>query len=241
MDMSLASAGANALAGFAIANINNGVAKFQAAAANTIRAGNNAVAVKVNARNAEITALQRWRQGVTNSRVYEAVAANQEALTTNFNRARDAKARTNFSTSIRAAEESGRQQAAAAASGVTGSVVDVIDTTSRLRRGMERTASVAAENQMLGDYDKQEFAQRWATLDSLDYSLIFDNQQLMDNGTSTAQTVSPWSAAISAGLGGKDTLKNVSNALADFKFGATENKGLDGFLALNDNFSQVKV
>lgn len=218
MDMSLASAGIGAVTGFANSLINNSAARHQAAAANQIREGNNAVTVKVNARNAAVTSLQRWRQGVSNSRVYEAVAANQEALATNFNRARDSKTRSNFSASVRAAEESGRQQASAAASGITGSVVDVINMTSTLRRGIEQQASLEAEGQMASDFNKQEFAQRWATLDSLDYSLIFDNQQIMDYGRNVAVTTNPFAAAIQGAIGSAGGLKGVANGLANFSF-----------------------
>ena len=214
MDMSLASAGTSMASSLIGAYYGNKTAKAQADAANKIRAGNNAVTAVVNTRNTAITGLQKWRQSVSNSRVYEAVAANQEALAVNFNRARDAKARSNFSTNIKQAEESGRQQAAAAASGITGSVVDVIDSTSRIRAGMERVANIRSENQTLGDFQKREFAQRWATLDSLDYSLIFDNQAIMDTGNNVAQQTNLFGAAIS----GKDTLKNLTQGLADFSF-----------------------
>lgn len=239
MDMSLISGMYSAVSGAYSAYSANSLASAQTDNANKIRAGNNTVTGAVNERNASITALQRWRQGVANSRVYEAVASNQEAMAVNFNRVRDQKARTNFSASIRQAEESGRQQAMAAVSGVTGSVVDVIDTTSRMRRGMEQQANVQSENYMLSDFNKAEFAQRWATLDSLDYSAIFDNTQIMDLGSNTAKQTS----VLGAALGGKDTLKNLSNGLASFNFNSTSKGGdsLDAFLSLNDNFSSIKV
>jgi hypothetical protein len=209
MDMSLVSGGYSAFNSVVSAYFGNQAESYKADAANQIREGNNAVLAKVNERNSAITALQRWRQGVANSRVYEAVKANQDALTANFNRARDQRARANFATNIRGAEESGRQQASAAASGITGSVVDVIDMTSRLRRGIETTATRQAEKQMTYDFDKQQLATRLATLDTLDYSVILDNQQIMDYGRNQAKTTNLFGAAIS----GKDTLKNLTQGL----------------------------
>lgn len=192
----------------------NKLSAYQAAVANKIREGNNKVLEVVAKRNAAITGLQRWRQEVSNKRVYAAVAASQEALALNSNRARDERTRSNFSAAIREAEQSGRQQASAAASGVTGSVVDIIDKTSKMRRGMEVNAGLAAESQMAGDYTRREHAQRWATLDSLDYSLILDTAPLVDNGFNIGTSTS----VLGASLAGKDTIKNLVQGLADFSF-----------------------
>ena len=214
MDMSVIKMGADAVLGGFNAYYGNKTAEVQARTANAIREGNNKVLGAVNAKNAAITGLQRWRKDVANSRVYEAAGNNQEALAVNFNRARDQKARANFSASIRDAEELGRQQASAASSGVSGSVVDVIDGTSRMRMGMERVAKVRAENQAVSDFGRQEAAGRWATLDSLDYSVIFDNQEIMDYGNNVAQTINPFAAAAGAALGSKA----APQALASFSF-----------------------
>lgn len=222
MDISLASGLGSAFSGLVQANASNKAAVYQAQGANTIRAGNNKVTGIVNERNASITALQRWRQTVSNSRVYEAVAANQEALATNFNRSRDQRTRANFSTSIKQAEESGRQQAMAAASGVTGSVVDVIDRTTRMRQGMENTANVETERYISSDYTKREFAQKWATLDSLDYSIIFDNTQVLDYGNNVASKTS----LLGAALGGKDTIQNLVNGVSNFSFNTPPERAL---------------
>lgn len=199
----------------------NKLAAYQADVANKIREGNNRVLGVVAKRNAAITGLQRWRQEVSNKRVYAAVEANQEALALNYNRARDQRTRSNFSAAIREAEQSGRQQAAAASSGITGSVVDIIDKTSEMRRGMEARAGLEAESQMAGDYQRREHAQRWATLDSLDYSLIFDNAPLMDNGFNIGTSTS----VLGAALAGKDTLKNLTQGLADFSFSNSDPVG----------------
>lgn len=233
----LVMAAADIAVGAMSAYASNELSAYQAETANKIREGNNKVLEVVAKRNAAITGLQRWRQEVSNKRVYSAVAANQEALATNYNRARDQRTRSNFSAAIREAEQSGRQQASAAASGITGSVVDIIDQTSRMRRGMEVNAGLAAESQMAGDYTRREHAQRWATLDSLDYSLILDNAPLMDNGFNVGTSTSVLGAALS----GKNTLKNLTQGLADFSFKDTGSDSLDAFLNLNDNFSQTEV
>lgn len=214
MDMSMVKMGMDAVLGGFNTYYSNKTAEVQAKTANAIRAGNNTVLDAVNAKNAVLTGLQRWRQQVNNSRVYEAAGVNQEAMAVNFNRARDQKSRANFSGSIRDAEQLGRQQASAAASGITGSVVDVIDSTSRIRMGMERVARVRSEDQALSDYRSQESASRWATLDSLDYSIIMDNQEIMDFGKNTAVTRSPLGAAVAAGLGSSA----APQALSSFSF-----------------------
>jgi hypothetical protein len=233
MDMSMASGAYSAFSSVVSAYFANDVADAQAAGANQIRASNNRVTAAVNVRNSAITALQRWKQEVANSRVYEAVKSNQEALATNFNRARDQRTRQNFAVSIRNAEESGRQQASAAASGVTGSVVDVIDTTSRLKQGIEQQARHDAELQVDGDFKKKELATRLATMDSLDYSLVLDNVQQADYGVNTPKHINLLGAAIS----GKDTLKNVSQGL-EFFFKDTEGGKYDinGSDSQSDNY-----
>lgn len=214
MDMSLVSGGFSAANGLISAYYGNKVEGIKADAANKIRAGNNAVLAEVNKRNAGLSGLQRWRQEVSNSRVMEAVATNQDALAINFNRSRDARTRANFATNIRNAEESGRQQAAAAVSGVTGSVVDVINMTSRLKQNIERQTVVDTERQINYDFNRKQTAVRLATMDALDFSLIFDTTANLDYGSNTPKTTNLFGAMIS----GKDTLKNLAQGAADFMF-----------------------
>lgn len=172
-------------------------AKAAAQTARGIRAANNAGTAAWNAANAEVTKLQRWAQGVRNSRVYERVGKTQEALAVNFNRSRDARTNANFADNIRQAEEAGRMQAAAAASGVTGSVVDVIDRTRMVRNNIADTIRVRNENAIASDYEQTEFDTRWAILDQLDKGLILDNAQMLDyTQTPEPVTQSPFSAAV---------------------------------------------
>lgn len=212
MDMSLVSGGFSAVNSALGAYYSNEVESIKANAANRIREGNNRVVGVVNQRNAEMTALQRWRQSVANSRVYEAVAANQEAMAINFNRARDMRTRAGFAANIRNAEESGRQQAAAAASGVSGSVVDVVNMTTRLKQGIERQAVKQTEGQLSYDFERKQEQARLATLDSLDFSLIFDNVQQVDYAINAPKRVDIFGAAIS----GKNTLRDLTQGAANF-------------------------
>lgn len=200
---SAGSAVGSGIASFITASAQADVAEIQANSSNIIRQINNSTTRVVNQRNAVLTGMQRWAQGVRNDRVYEAVGKTQEALAINFNRARDARTRGNFAQNIRNAEESGRMAAAAAASGITGSVVDVINTTNVLKQNMQRTAVMDAEHQINYDEGKKEFDQRLALLDQMDHTLIFDNLERIDFGNTTArQTTNPLAAA-AAGIGVK--------------------------------------
>ena len=223
-DMSLALAGVGAVSSAIATYSANQVAGIQANAANVIRAGNNKVTKATNARNAVLTDTQRWAQGVRNRRVYESVGAQQEALAVNFNRARDTRTRQNFATNIRQAEESGRQAAGAAASGITGSVVDIIDMTTQLRNGMQNEARLQAENQIVGDFKRTEVRQRLALTDQLDFSVIFDNPAILDAGTNVAQTSSVFSAAF-AGAASSLLKTGITENTFSFNFGATSDDG----------------
>lgn len=211
MDAGLISAGFGMLNGAIAQSGANAVARIQAGASNNIRAINNQTRQHITARNAALTSLQRWAQSVRNSRVTESIERTQEALTTNFNRQRDARTRANFATSTRQAEEQGRFAAAAATSGVTGSVVDVIDMTSRVRNNIQNEQRLAEENQLLLDENQTEFRSRWALLDNMDYSLIFDNPEILDAGTTQAQTGSVVGAAI--GGAGQRGLQSIVGAI----------------------------
>lgn len=191
------------------------IAADDAKAANGIRAANNASSQAWADANAKITALQRWAQGVRNSRVYESVARNQEALATNFNRSRDARTRSNFSDSIRQAEEAGRMQAAAAASGITGSVVQVLDTTRELRNGIQDRDRVNTEAQVKSDFSLAQFQQRWAILDQLDNGLILDTPAKIDYGTTLARPTTSVGSAFIAGAGAKG-LQQIGIAAGNF-------------------------
>lgn len=191
---------------------NNKTEKLQADTANYVRDLNNKTTAKENERDAVITATQRWRQGVYNSRVYENAAKDQEVIETNFWRQRDQRQRASFSEQIRNAEEEGRMAAAAAMSGVSGSVVDMLNNTVKLRQGMENQARDEAEDQFAYDKGKLQFGTYWANLDQLDYSLIFDNPKTLDYMRTTPQPVS-----LLSGITGKQVARGAQ-ALSSFNF-----------------------
>lgn len=206
---------AQGIAGAITAAGNSRIAADDAAAANGIRAANNAGSAAWGRANASITALQRWTQSVRNSRVYESVERNQEALAVNYNRSRDARTKGNFSQQIKQAEESGRMQAAAAASGVTGSVVQVLDTTRAIRNAIQDRDRINTEAQVKSDFSLAQFQQRWAILDQLDNGLILDTPAKVDYGTSVARPTTGIGSAFIAGMGAKG-LQQVGVAAGNF-------------------------
>ena len=216
MDASLYGAAAGAIVGVINANTANQISRTNARTSNALRDLNNQTLSVVNQRNATLTSLQRWAQDVRNSRVDEAIGRTQEALTVNFNRNRDARTRANFSDNIRQAEEAGRIQASAAVSGVTGSVVDVIDYTRRLKNGIKNNARVAMEGQIVSDEADKEFEARWALEDQKDHSIIFDNPQVLDYRTNTATESSLLSAGLAGAIQGGGGLKQVAGAFSGF-------------------------
>ena len=233
MDASLVSAGYGAIGSFFSISASNAVSSIQADASNRITGINNETANVLTQRNAALTGLQRWAQQVRNDRVMENLALNQQALATNFNRSRDARTRQNFAANIRDAEQQGRQRAAAAASGVTGSVVDVVNQATAVKRGIEETARIATERQISYDYKLTEQQQYWSALDQLDTGLIFDNPEMLDYRTATAKTSNATTAALTSfitqgGLGGLDSFFQPPKSHGD---------DLGAFLTLNDNFS----
>lgn len=232
MDASLVAGGFNFLSGAITQSFANGAAKYQAATANNIRAGNNRVIDVANERNAILTATQRWAQTVRNSRVYENLTEVQAAQGSNFNRQRDARTKSNFAANVKFAEEDGRQAAAAAASGVTGSVVDVINTTSRVRKGIEEASRLQDEEYIDEDYKHAEFRTNLIAKDSIDYGIIFDNEQLHDFGNNIAKTGS----VISAGLANNGALKQLTQGLSTFKFQQEDGytRGITGNLSIGD-------
>lgn len=218
------------LTGYIAANAANDVADIQAKTANIIRAGNNRVVAAENSRNAILTGMQRWAQETRNKRVFEGIENNQEALAVNFNRQRDARTRSNFAQTVRNAEEQGRLAASAAASGVSGSVVDNIAATATMRAAMEDTARRRAEGQASYDYTKREGQQLVAALDQLDYSPIFDNPRGLDYNTNVAQT----SNAIVAGLTNNGALKDiVQGGSSFFNFSQPKSESITDFLGVD--------
>lgn len=186
------------------------IAGIQAEAANYVRAQNNTVIDAENKRDAVLTNTQRWKQSVTNTRVLENAGKDRETIEVNYWRQADARKRANFADQIKFAEEEGRMAAAAAVAGVSGSVVDMLNTTAKLRRGMEDTAQARAGRQFASDKERLQFSTYWAHLDEMDYSLIMDNPQIHDFGVNT-----PRGTSLLNGINAKD-VKNIANGVSDF-------------------------
>lgn len=215
-----------AAAGAITTHFQNQSSRIAADAANVVRTANNASAAAWNTVTQAQTNLQRWTQNVRNSRVYENVGRNQEALATNFNRSRDARTNANFADNIRQAEEAGRMQASAAASGVTGSVVDVLNYAAGMKRQIQETARLDSEAYANKDYKLTEFQTHWAILDQLDNGLILDTPAKFDFGTNTATTSSVLGGAL--GAMGTKGMQQVGIAAGNFfNFGTTD-YGLGG-------------
>lgn len=214
MDASLVSGFTGAITSAISAQAASSIAKLQANTANQVRALNNGTVAAVNARNAQVTSLQRWAQGVRNSRVDDQIADTQEALTTNFNRSRDARTNANFSASIAQAEQAGRIQASAAASGVGGSVVDVVNMTFNLKNAVKEQARLDEERYIVVDQKQREFKAKWALEDQKDYSLIFDNLATLDYKTNLpATTANVGSAALAGFISGAGGFKQAASAI----------------------------
>jgi len=212
MDYSMAGAGfqllSSAVQGYNAASIT----RTQTKTSNAIRDANNRTIAAVNEKNAAGTALARWRQSVYNSRVLDKVESDQYSSEVNFQRQMDIRAKAGFSANVKAAEESGRQQAAAAFSGVTGSVVDVIDGTSRLRNDIQRQQFETTNGQLAYDHGVQQAAQGRADLDQMDFSVILDNIATSDYG----KTIQPYTNPLPGLQVG--SIIELGKGLANFKW-----------------------
>lgn len=226
-DYGMVSSIGSAIGGVYAANANANVARHQSEANNFIRAQNNTAIDAENRRDAVLTGIQRWKQTIYNKRVMANAASDQEMLAVNYARQRDARARGSFSDQIRSAEEAGRMQAQAAMSGVSGSVVDVLNATLAMRKGMQDTQTATAGRQ--ADYDemRKEGSVWLANLDKLDNTLILDNPRGHDYGFDPTPP-----ANVLASLNVKD-VKNIAQggaeAYAKFSFSTPAPYSLDSF------------
>jgi len=171
----------------------NTVGRANAAAANQVRSATNRFS---SAR----AGFERWQQGENNKRILdgagEAIAANVQ----NF--IRDDKVRTaaNFEQSIRDAEQMGAQDAAAAASGLTGSIVDTVNVTTALRRSRVNEAVRQMGEFARYDAGKRTGAILQAGIRGMNSSMIFDNIDYGNNVYSDKAKVNRWhQAAVAAG------------------------------------------
>lgn len=127
----------------------NRVRKAQADAEDVLRPARNQAAAAQNS-------LSLWSQSVNNKRRARTVGLQMEADTVNSGRRRDTGLSQAFSGGIRSAERAGAQAAAAASSGVSGNVVDMVAGATALRRKIGEQAVANTEN--MADYDMRRRA-----------------------------------------------------------------------------------
>lgn len=167
----------------------NTVEGANAYAANLLRgAKNDLTAVKGR--------LARANQAENNARTLRAGGKAMEVHQVNYRRARDSETLSSFEDQIKFAEQAGAAVAAQAFSGVTGSVVDVVNGTTALRQARAKYAQDKRTKQV--DYDA---ANRLAdiertTIQSMDTSSLIDD---LDYNVNLANTVQNQSGI---GLGG---------------------------------------
>jgi hypothetical protein len=176
-------AGEAAIADFAIKaimGISSGItAKAQASATNTVNSANAYASNLVRAANNDLRTsrnrLARYTLGVNNARVMENTGSALEAATINYRRAKDSATSDDFESQIAFAEQAGAQSAAAALSGLTGGVADIVNGTTALRKARLQQRSEQAAKQ--GDWDAGQRASQIAQagFDSLDSSEVSDD------------------------------------------------------------------
>lgn len=189
-------------------NASNTVNEANAYANNLIRAANNKL-------GAARGSLARYNQSVNNNRTLENTGLQAEAAAINYRRARDSEIQDDFETQLRFAEQAGAQAAAAALSGLTGGVADVVNSTTALRKARLSQRALTARQQ--GDFDAQ---QRQAQIlqagwDSLDSSEIIDG---IDYSVDVATRRTSSGNFFTQVMGMQDTknLANLTSTAVDF-------------------------
>ena len=152
------------------ANAVNTVNEANAYASNLVRSSNNQL-------KAARGSLARYTQSVNNQRVLQNTGSAAEAAAINYRRARDSALNDDFESQLAFSEQAGAQAAAAALSGLTGGVADLVAGTTALRQS--RLQQRSDEALRLGDYDaaqrtKQIMQTGWDSLDSSEISEDMD-------------------------------------------------------------------
>ena len=178
----------------------NVINEANAWSSNLIRSANNEL------RGAR-SSLARYNQSVNNQRTLDNMGAAQVAHITNYRRARDSAVQDDFETQIRMAEGAGAQAAAAALSGLTGGVADLVAGTSALRSERIKQRSLEASKQQAWDATQVQRNIALAGYDQLDYSEIATD---LDYGIDVAQKQRSTGSLLSAVLGGQDQ-KNMAD------------------------------
>lgn len=196
----------------------NALSVARADSTNRIVSAQNVVAMKVDA-------LSRWSQAVNNRLALKSGASALEANTANTLRRQDDRAGAAFSNSVQMAEQFGSQQAAAAASGVSGNVVGMIAGSMALR------SSIVQENYRRAGITEVSDSQHKAgmiasqMINGLDHSILTpsinwniaqpDVMQTQSNSSMLASAVLPAAGQLvkANGLPSMDTLKSLVSDL----------------------------
>lgn len=198
-----------------VANIINDANAY---ASNLVRSANN------TAKGARAS-LARYTQSVNNQRVMDNTASEAEAASVNYRRARDNAINDDLDNQIAFTEQAGSQAAAAALSGLTGGVADIVSGTTALRKSRMQQRAQASMRQ--ADYDAgrrqaQIFEAGWDSLDMSDIAVD------LDYGNDVAVKVDTSSNLLMDMLGGQSpqNMANLSQNGYSFFKGTPSNNGV---------------
>lgn len=147
---------------------NQRVSFANAAAGNKVRTARNAAQAAQNS-------LARWVQSVNNNRALDAGGQALEANSVNFRRASDAGVREDFLTSLQSAEQAGMSAAMAAAAGIDGQVVDMVNSSVALRDSIVQQQTADYRGMQSYDATRRAASIMQQTVGGLDSSLILDS------------------------------------------------------------------
>lgn len=189
----------NMLSGAIAGWFGNEATRAQADANNRISAVNaessNKVRVAGNAATAAKNTLDRWIQSVNNNKALDEGGRALEANTVNARRQGDAGMQQDFASSIRSAEQEGHAAAAAAASGIDGSVVDMVNGSTALRDSIVRQSISDARDMQAYDTARRAGIVMSQTINGMDNSIILDNLDYNQNYAQITPKISAWAAA----------------------------------------------
>lgn len=186
--MAAASLGLSALGAMSAASAATNAIKNQ----QTVDRANRAADALIQSANNELASkkgsLDRYNQSINAQRIMEGTGSAVEAAAMNYRRARDSATQDDFEQQIQFAEQAGGQAAAAAFSGVQGGVVDVVNSTSALRKA--RIQQRVSNSLGQADYDARIRLGNIALAgwESMDTSIIADN---LDYSVSVAKSYQP--------------------------------------------------
>lgn len=176
-------------AGRATAKANNRISQVNADTKNKTRGLSNAAEMAKGR-------LARYSQSLANNRLLDASGRQQEASTTNQLRVHDAQTVSGVSASLQQAETAGHQAAAAASAGLQGGVVDMIDTSTRLRDAIVDQRTKEVEGQQDYDFQKQRGQIEAQAIQSMDDSTILDNLDFNKDYATITPVVSNFAYAL---------------------------------------------